>query len=181
VDYAHVPIIFDHQNISPYIDYNIFAFQQFHDSAPVQQQDYPALIAVNSGGESVSGDGVTWSQDNSYTTPSLTYSAWLNFDNPVYRTERNGAFSYSFAVANGPHTVLLKFAEIRFRTPGRRVFDVVINGNRVINDLDLVAVAGYGVPYDLSFQVDVTDNQIQIDFIPLIYRAKVSAIEITAN
>jgi hypothetical protein len=107
--------------------------------------------------------------------------AVLSFDNPIYKSERNGIFSYNFTVNNGSHTVTLKFAELRYRVQGRRIFNVVINGNTVISNLDLVKVAGYGVPYDRSFTVDVTDQQIKIDFIPLVNKAKVNGIEITSN
>jgi len=144
-------------------------------------QNTPPTIAINAGGDVVNYKGITWKKDEDFTTPSGVYSTLLNFDNPVYRTDRYGHFSYNVAVDNGPHTVTLKFAELRFRLPGKRIFNVAIDGVQVISHLDLVKVAGYGVPYDLSFQVNVTNNQIHIDFIPVVERAKVNAIEITAN
>lgn len=148
---------------------------------PVAVKNTPARIAVNAGGSEVYYEGITWAKDEGFTKPSDIYAAALKFANPIYQTERNGTFSYHFSVNNGLHTVTLKFAELRYRVPKKRIFNVVINGKTVISSLDLVKVAGYGVPYDRSFTVNVTDQKIKIDFIPLINKAKVNGIEITTN
>lgn len=133
---------------------------------------------VNCGGVDATYQGLTWSKDNGFTSPSGVLSTLLQFANPIYKTERNGNFSYQFNVDNGPYTVTLKFAELRYQTKGKRVFNVAINGTQVISKLDLVRTAGYAVPYDRSFTVNVTNNKIKIDFIPLVYKAKVNGIEI---
>ena len=60
-------------------------------------------------------------------------------DDPLYQTERYGNFTYTIPVANGQYLVTLKFAEIFWTTPGRRRFDVLIEGQVVIRDLNLAA------------------------------------------
>lgn len=145
----------------------------------VQNASYPSAIYVNAGGDAVTSQGIQWQSDQGFTTSSNTYSTNLKFANQVYQTERHGNFSYNFAVANGSHTVTLKFAEIYFKKIGKRVFNVFINGTQVIDKLDLVKTAGFKVPLDLSFPVNVTDNNIKIDFQSVTNNAKVSAIQIT--
>ena len=51
-------------------------------------------------------------------------------------------FSYSFPVPAGKYQVLLKFAETQYGNPNWRVFDVSINGNQVISNLDVYAEVG---------------------------------------
>jgi hypothetical protein len=45
-------------------------------------------------------------------------------------------------VALRPHKVRLYFADNYFSAPGERVFDVSINGTKVLDDFDIIAVAG---------------------------------------
>jgi hypothetical protein len=60
----------------------------------------------------------------------------------VYQTERWGDCSYIIPVGKeGPRTVRLHFAEVRFG-PGERKFNVDLNGRRVLADFDIAAVAG---------------------------------------
>ncbi len=61
---------------------------------------------------------------------------------PVYQTERWGQCSYTIPVAKAHlYTVRLHFAETRLG-PGQRKFNVEVNGNRVLSDLDIAAEAG---------------------------------------
>ena len=80
---------------------------------------------------------------------------------------------------SGPRTVTLKFAELYFTTPGLRVFNVVINGQTVLSNFDIVAAAGG--PFkaiDRQFPVNVTNGQIKIDFSATTNFAQVNAIAI---
>lgn len=148
-------------------------------SITVQAQNYPASVCVNAGGDAVTYWGVSWLKDFGFTN-SGTYSLNLPFQNPVYNSERYGNnFSYTFAVSNGLKKVTLKFAEIYFKAAKQRVFNVAINGKQVVSNLDLYKLVGYGVPYDLSFPVTVTNNSITISFTSIKNNAKISAIKIT--
>ena len=99
----------------------------------------------------------------------------------VYRTERYGNFSYNIPVSNGSKYVILKFAEIYFNTVGARIFNVNINGVRVISNLDIFKEVGFAKPLDLSFPVSVTNNNINIEFIPVVQNPKVSGIEVLSQ
>jgi hypothetical protein len=63
----------------------------------------------------------------------------------IYRTVWWGARSYPFALKPRPgqtYTVRLHFAELSEKVPGKRVFNVSINGKPVLTDLDVLKEAG---------------------------------------
>lgn len=135
-------------------------------------------IYINAGGGSVTSQGILWLADKYWSGSSSTSSANIPFANPVYQSERLGNFTYSIPVSNGQYNVTLKFAEIHFKKAKQRVFDVAINGNKVIKNLDLYKVVGYGKPYDQTYLVNATNNQIQIVFSSVVNNAKVNAIQV---
>ncbi|RAJ11492.1 malectin domain-containing carbohydrate-binding protein, partial [Arenibacter echinorum] len=97
----------------------------------------------------------------------------------LYYPRRFGPeFSYDFPIANGSYTVALHMVENFQTTSGARVFDVSIEGNNVIDDLDLFASYGKGALAQLSFDVQVLDGELNIDFLASINNAIVQAIEI---
>ena len=61
---------------------------------------------------------------------------------PVYLNERYGVDRYGFDVPKGLYTVRLHFAETFHREPGRRDFDVLINGEYVLRGFDPARAAG---------------------------------------
>ena len=82
----------------------------------------------------------------------------------LYQTCRLGTFTYSTAVPNGDYSVTLKFAE-PVRTGARqRLFDVTINGVKVLDEFDIFAQAGARTALDKVFPVKVTGGQITIQF-----------------
>ena len=138
----------------------------------------PSLF-LNAGGPTLSYAGQVWTNDSGYVSGTVsTGVSRLPFANPVYDTERVGPMTYHFNVPNGNYSVTLKFAEIFFTHPRQRVFNAAINGTSVIQSLDLIAAAGYGVPYDRTFPVSVTNGSIVIAFSETVNFAKISAIEI---
>lgn len=145
----------------------------------VNNATFPSTLYINAGGGALSFQGISWTPDQYYSGTSATASNNIIFANPVYRTERNGRFSYILSVSNGSHNVTLKFAETTVNLPGRRVFNVGINGVTKLANFDLFRVAGFGVPYDRTFPVNVTNNTLRIDFVPIIGVAKVNAIQVT--
>jgi hypothetical protein len=64
----------------------------------------------------------------------------------LYRTERWGDCVYTFPMkplAGGAgYTVRLHFAETTFDAPGRRAFNVLINGQPALSDFDVFQTAG---------------------------------------
>ncbi len=63
----------------------------------------------------------------------------------VYQSERWGdSFTYTIPnlTAGAQYRVRLHFAEIYFKQPGQRLFNVAINGQPVLHEFDIVAEAG---------------------------------------
>lgn len=101
-------------------------------------------------------------------------------DAPLYQSERNGNFSYSFPVPDGPYQVTLKFSENYWNCSGCREFDVSLQGNTVLSDFDIYAAAGGEYKaIDESFVADVTNGAVDLVFTSVIDKAKVDAIAIT--
>ncbi|KAE8677734.1 putative LRR receptor-like serine/threonine-protein kinase [Hibiscus syriacus] len=76
---------------------------------------------------------------------------------------------YAFCLANANYTVQLYFAEIMFTNDqsytnlGKRIFDVYIQGQRVLKDFNIQeAAGGAGVPKVMPFAVNVTHGTLEI-------------------
>lgn len=139
-------------------------------------------IYINAGGGTITDacTGVTWQSDQYYSGGQSYMNSSLATCLGVYRTSRtaNGSFSYNIPVPNGNHYVILKFAETYFTTAGARIFNVNINGQTVISNLDVFREVGFGKPLDLSFLVTVTNNNINVVFVPVIQNPSVNGIEV---
>ena len=95
---------------------------------------------------------------------------------------RDTATSYKFDVPNGLYNVALHFAEIYWEAPGQRIFDVFIEGSRVLDRYDICAAVGCNTAHILTFPgVQVKDGQLNIDFVTVKDNAKISAISITSS
>lgn len=153
---------------------------QYTGSGP---SDAFTSYAVNSGSTlAYNGtDGVFYFADG-YSSGGSSHSSTGAIagteDDIVYQTHhwQSGGFSYNFPVENGTYNVTLKFAETFFTAPGSRVFDVNVENAQVINDLDLVAVAGTDVAHDRTFSVIVSDGSLDIEFIAGVQNPLVSGI-----
>jgi len=65
-------------------------------------------------------------------------------DPTLYRSYRYGSdFSYDISVDDGTYQVLLYFAERYWQADGQRVFDVLVDGNEVISNLDIHSRVGH--------------------------------------
>ncbi|HEY1339095.1 MAG TPA: malectin domain-containing carbohydrate-binding protein [Bryobacteraceae bacterium] len=127
-------------------------------------------IRVNTGGPAYTDSlGQAWSADTGYAGGfvwSVTGSVVNTSDPALYQNVRYGhGFSYQFAVPNGGYHVKLKFAEVSMTGPQQRMFDVSINGQRVLLNLDIYAESGGAmIALDKVFPVVVTGGQIAIQF-----------------
>jgi hypothetical protein len=140
-------------------------------------------VRVNAGGPAYTDPAQqVWNADVGATGGRTfsTTAAIANTATPVlYQSERSGMSAYRFTVPNGTYSVTLKFAEIWFTLPGQRVFNVSINGTRVLTNFDIVSQAGGPkIAVDKQFTVPVTTGQISIDFQGVADEPKISAIQI---
>jgi chitodextrinase len=102
-------------------------------------------------------------------------------DDPLYQSQRYGNFTYTIPIVNGSYAVTLKFAELYWGSPGRRVFDVVMEGQKVISNLDVVAHVGTFTAHEVTIPVTVTDGALTLTFISRVDLAIVNAIVVSAS
>ncbi|GAA4341533.1 malectin domain-containing carbohydrate-binding protein [Flaviaesturariibacter amylovorans] len=144
---------------------------------------------INAGGAQVTNSIGTFSADNYYS--STSGGAHSNVvaingttDDAIYQSERWGYnFGYAFPVPSGSYKVVLHFAEIYHTAAGNRIFDVALEGTRVLDNYDIVAKVGAFTATTETFTVSVTDGTLNLQFSALTGEggkdnAKVSAIEI---
>lgn len=150
-------------------------------------------IGINAGGPAyIDVTGRHWQADRAYTPGSAGYIAsgqtgtyaigrpiHATDDDPLYRSERWGLSAYRFDVPNGLYRIELKFAEIYLPTPGQRIFDVLVEGQLVANDLDLATVAGFDTAHDLILTGPISDGQATITFVSVKGSVKINAIRVT--
>nr|BFE86871.1 hypothetical protein GCM10020093_094720 [Planobispora longispora] len=136
-------------------------------------------VAVDSGGTRTITDAVgdRWTPDQRYGagghgyvgsgtgvyTTSRTIAGTA--EQELFRRAREGMLEYRFdQVPNGVYTVEMGFAEIRNMREGRRVFDVIVEGQLAIPALDLALEAGTYTAVTRRYTVKVTDGQLNVRF-----------------
>jgi hypothetical protein len=146
----------------------------------VEKWDGASQWGINAGGPRlVDGNGIVYEEDMFYSSGAraATSDHLLEVgEGGPYRTERFGAFSYDIPLPDGVYQVTLKFAEIYWKEPGKRVFDVSVEGREVLVGLDLLTRVGVREPYDYSTLAVVEDGELNLVFTPRVNWAKVSAI-----
>jgi hypothetical protein len=100
----------------------------------------------------------------------------------VYRDVRDRVFGYHLNVPNGTYTVTLQFIEGAVDRPRGRVFDVLIQGRRIAENIDIFARVGRDKPLDLTFPgVEVADGRLIIDFADRIHYPAVAGIVVAGR
>ncbi len=102
-------------------------------------------------------------------------------DDAVYLTERYSMQGYKFAVPNGRYLLRLHFAETYegITSEGMRVFSVQAEGKTVLQDLDVYKEAeGRNRAIVRSTVVEVSDDSLEITFVPSVQNPEVNGIEV---
>jgi hypothetical protein len=101
-------------------------------------------------------------------------------DDALYQTERYGAtFTYAIPVVNGTYNIDLGFAEIYFDAAGERIFDVNVEGQLAIDDLDIWSQVGKNAALTkLVSGIVVTDGFLNITLTASKDNAKLSFLAI---
>jgi beta-galactosidase len=85
---------------------------------------------------------------------------------PLFITYRQGLTGYRFDVPDGDYDVALLFAEPKETEAGKRVFGVSVNGEPVVNRLDLTERAGRGGAVTLKAEAHATGGGgVRISFV----------------
>lgn len=82
--------------------------------------------------------------------------------------------------ARGAYQVRLLMAEPRHSAAGRRVFDVHAEGRPVVRGVDIAKAVGHAAAHQVTFRANVTDGQLDLDFVKVTDTPLVSAIEVTS-
>ncbi len=150
--------------------------------APEDEQAPTTTIvkAINcAGSDYLSTDGILYSAD-AYYTSGQTAVRYSNIngteDDSLYQSERYGAFNYAVPLPDGNYTVTLMFSETYWTSSSTRVFDVFVEEQRSIEDLDIYQEVGANAAYALSVPVYLRDGEINIELIASQDKAKLSAI-----
>jgi len=103
-------------------------------------------------------------------------------DQELFQTERFGEFEYEIPMDNGEYEVALYFAETFYDEVGKRVFDISLEGNKVLTNFDIYkdANAKNKASYK-KFQVTISDGGLSISSTKKIDNPKINAIKIYPN
>ncbi len=168
-------------NIAAYIKSWAPVVQPSPEPSSEPSPDMAVVYAINVGSEQGLNYGdVLYIADAYFTggTPSSGDDAIAGTTmQALYQTNRWGSFSYALPVDNGEYEISLKFAEIFWQESGKRVFDVDVEGQRLVSGLDLVAEAGAKHALDKTLSsVSVRDGQLDLQFSASVHNAKLSGL-----
>jgi beta-galactosidase len=101
-------------------------------------------------------------------------------DQKLYLTYRTGRFSYELPLPNGDYALTLRFVEpVLDQGRGKRVFDVVVQGQPALADLDIAAVAGSMKAFERTVPLHVSDGKGRIEFVPKAGEAILSSFSVS--
>jgi len=147
-------------------------------------------LKINCGGDSVldfSSDQ-NWYYQTEYGYMDGDESAFVGQpfggtdEDEVYQTEKYGMVTYRTRVPNGLYKVKLMFAENYFTSSGNRIFDVSIEQNKVLTNLDIYSLVGKNNAYEAEFDgINIQDGILDIYFAAKVNNAVISGIVITTD
>lgn len=134
-------------------------------------------IGINVGGNAhTSSDGIAYQADN-YGSGGNQVSVGaggvkLTVDDAVYGTALwNDRLNYNIPLQSGLYRVTVQLMENYFNGDpnpggiGARVFDVSAEGDQVLQDIDIFASVGFETAYDESFEIEVSDGTLNLEFV----------------
>ena len=142
-----------------------------------------STVRINCGGPNYNDtQNHLWSADNYFTGgTALTFTQSISgtSDPTLYQSERFApTLTYQIPVPNGSYEVTLCFAELYWTSAGKRVFNVALQGQTVLQNFDIYALVGANTALQRTFQVLVTNGVLSIVGTASVDNAKFSAIQI---
>lgn len=139
----------------------------------VLQEQFTFPLKINCGGNAVLGYKADqqWGLTTDYgylDGGDATYSFSINNtdEDEIYQSERWGSTTYRVRLPEGTYRVKLMFAENYHTQADRRIFDVWVEQQRVIQNLDIFSVAGRNTAYVVEVNnVQVNDGYLDIYFV----------------
>lgn len=148
-------------------------------------------IKINCAGPSAIGylPEANWNQSTDYGSmdgSNTIYASSLQIagtdEDVIYQSERYGTVGYKIRVANGNYNVKLMFAENYFTDSNSRVFDVYIEQQKVIENIDVFNEVGVNSALEKNIlNVSVNDEILDIQFAEKINNSLINGIVITPH
>jgi hypothetical protein len=148
------------------------------DTFTVDIGEVASSMAVNTGGAiyTDTDTGIQYAADtatsphptltgtSTSTAKSVSAAIASTNDDTLFQSYRTGKdFGYNVNLASGDYTIELQFVETYWTSAGKRKFDVHLEGQQVITDLDLfTAAGGTNNAYIVTRNVTVTDGQLNL-------------------
>ena len=102
------------------------------------------IVRINAGAsaDAVDSFGKLWKADANFTNGKAIAPIYNPIDNTkddfIFQSQRSGTnFSYSVPVANANYNVSLYLSELNFSDLGQRVFDVSLEGQKALKNVDI--------------------------------------------
>ena len=148
----------------------------------------PGNLQINSGGPAAAPFGADADFTGGSAVGTANAVSTTGVTNPapqaVYQSNRFGTFSYSATglTAAANYTVRLHFAETYWTTAGARTFNVIVNGQQVLTNFDILATAGaankavveqFTIPADsvgrITLQFNTVKDNAQVNGIEILH------------
>ncbi len=185
------------ENYDPALGYNIIVRDISDDSEPANTLNVQAVsvtkmnpvsfpLKINVGGSEV-GEYLAdqeWSHEVEYGYMQGDVKNWGSIEinntdlDEIYRIERKGIITYKLRVPNGTYDLKLLFAYNSSEFVAEKVFDVVVEGDLIRDNLDVSALGGMNTAYEVNTEVEVQDEIIDIYFPEEVDSNFVNAIEV---
>ena len=122
--------------------------------------------------------GKLWSPDSYFSggaaVPSAVQHIWRTQDPIIYRSSRQGDFSYNIPLKPGAYELHLHFAEVFYGPEnagaggeGSRIMTILANGTSLLRDFDVLADSGGDRTADVKVFPDLSpasDGQLHLSF-----------------
>ena len=152
------------------------------------------VIRINAGADldAVDSFGKLWQKDANFIGGQAIAPNYNPIDNTkddfIYQSQRSATdFSYAIPVANGNYNVSLYLSELNFTDFGSRVFDVALEGDLALNDLDIYKLTNNAFLdgendasiVEIPNLAIVQDGTLNLDFTSVVDQASLAGIVIT--
>lgn len=151
-------------------------------------------IRINAGSDTnyVAPNGDVWIPDTNFRTNGQIFNV-CPFDingtdlEELYCKERfynmwldpTAKFQYIIPVnKTGTYLVNLHFAETYYNTSKQRIFDILVDGKKVVKGLDIYSKAGFATALVIPITTQITVPKIVIELVGKVENPKISGIEV---
>ena len=143
------------------------------------------VVAVNAGGQSALVDGVEFDADK-FARGGGVYASGDAISgtegDAVFQSERYGDYAYEVPVSDAQYSVRLYFSELFHNAEGARVFNVTVEGQAVLIDLDVFERVGHDAAFTQAVNdIAVADGSLTITLSPSVDNATLSGFAVYSD